>query len=122
MCRDGILNDLEQLLGSVHAPDKELMEKLDHQAREALERPRNPHGRVHFDEDTFSGVDIHLKKSSFVQRRVQQGKKTLWGKKLFVSACVVLGTSLKFEPQKRRWVGKSGEVNVNKDNASEAVR
>ena len=98
------------------------MEKLDHQAREALECTRNPHGRVHFDEDTFSGVDIHLKEPGFVQRRVQQGKKTLRDEKLFVSAHVGLGTSLKFAPQKRRQVGKSGEINDNKDNAPEAVR
>lgn len=75
---DGILDDLEQLLGSVDAPDEELVQQLDHEPREPLEGARDPHGRVHFDEHALGGVDVDLEQPGFVEWGVKQGKETLW--------------------------------------------
>jgi len=53
------------------------VEKLDHEPSEALEGTRYPHCRADFDEDSFRGVDVDLKLSSFVYRRVQKSKQAL---------------------------------------------
>lgn len=76
--RDGVLDDLEQLLGPVHAPDEELVQQLHHEPREPLEGARDPHGRVHFDEHALGGVDVDLQQPCFVEWGVEQGKETLW--------------------------------------------
>lgn len=76
--RDGVLDDLEQLLGSVDAPDEELVQQLDHQPREPLEGARDPHGRVHFDEHALGGVDVDLEEPRFVEWGVEQCEETLW--------------------------------------------
>lgn len=74
---DGVLDDLEQLLGPVHAPDEELVQQLDHEPREPLEGARDAHGRVHFDEHALGGVYVDLEQPGFVERGVEQGEETL---------------------------------------------
>lgn len=78
MRRDGVLDDLEQLLGPVHAPDEELVQQLHHQPREPLEGARDAHGRVHFDEHALGGVDVDLEEPRFVEWGVEQCEETLW--------------------------------------------
>jgi hypothetical protein len=65
---DGVLDDLEELLGAVDAADGELVEKLDHEAAETLERARDADVRIDFDEDALSGVDVDLQQPCLVQR------------------------------------------------------
>lgn len=48
-----------------------------HQATKPLERPRDPDRRVHFDQDALGGVDIDLKASCLVERRVEQSQEAL---------------------------------------------
>jgi hypothetical protein len=76
---DGVLDDFEQLLGSVDAADAQLVEELDHQAAEALERARDADVRVDLDEDALRGVDVHLQQAGLVQRRVEEGEEALFG-------------------------------------------
>ena len=48
-----------------------------HQTREALECARNAHSWIDFDEDTLRRVDVHLKKASLVQGRVEKSQEAL---------------------------------------------
>jgi hypothetical protein len=76
---DGVLDDFEQLLGSVDAADAQLVEELDHQAAEALEGARDADVGVDLDEDALRGVDVHLEQAGLVQRRVEEGEEALFG-------------------------------------------
>lgn len=55
------------------------MEELDHQTSESFEGTWYPDRWAHLDEDSFGGVDVDLKLSCLVDRRVKEGKKTLVG-------------------------------------------
>lgn len=69
--RDRVLDHLEQLLGPVERPDRQLVQQLDHQASEPFERSRNAHRRVHLNQHASRRVDVHLQPSRLVQRRVE---------------------------------------------------
>ena len=58
--RDGVFDHLEQLFGSLHASDAELVQQLHHQAREALECARNANMWVHLDQHAFGSVNVDL--------------------------------------------------------------
>jgi hypothetical protein len=51
--------------------------RLTHETREPLERPRNPHARVHLDEHAPGGVDVDLQQPCFVEGRVEQCQEAL---------------------------------------------
>jgi hypothetical protein len=70
---DGVLDDLQELLGGVGGADGKLVEKLDHQTGETLEGTRNTDGRVDFDKNTLRALDVHLELAGFVDRRVEEG-------------------------------------------------
>jgi len=53
------------------------MKELNHETGESLEGTRDADCRADFDEDTLSGVDVDLEFSCLVDRRVEEGKKTL---------------------------------------------
>lgn len=53
------------------------MEKLDHQAGEALECAGNAHGGGDFDEHAFGGGDVDLEEAGFVDWGVEKGEETL---------------------------------------------
>lgn len=74
---DGVLNNLQQLLLRCSRADGQSMKKLNHQTGEALERTGNADGRADFDQDTLCCVNVDLKLASLVERRVEEGKKTL---------------------------------------------
>lgn len=60
MIGDWIANHLEQLFRGRSRADREIVQQLDHETGEALERSWNTNGRAHFDQDTFGGVDVDL--------------------------------------------------------------
>lgn len=49
-----------------------------HQSTEALESSRYSDMRVDLDENTFGGVDVHLKQACLVERRIEQSEETLY--------------------------------------------
>lgn len=51
--------------------------QLTHETRETLERSRYPDAGVNLDENALGSVNVHLKKASLVQGRVEQRKETL---------------------------------------------
>ena len=53
------------------------MEELNHETSESLEGTWDTDCRTDFDEDTLRGVDVDLEFSCLVDRRVEEGKKTL---------------------------------------------
>ena len=53
------------------------MEELDHETGESLEGTWDTYCRTDFDEDALRGVDVDLEFSCLVDRRVEEGKKTL---------------------------------------------
>lgn len=68
---------------------------LTHQARKSLEGARNSDARIDFDKDTLCSVYVHLKKTGFVQRRVQKREETLYrDDKLPNSSCRLRGEYL----------------------------
>ena len=74
---DGILDDFQELLLRVDRSDCESVEELYHKASEPLEGTGNPDGGAYFNEDSFGGVDVNLKLSCLVDRRIEQRKETL---------------------------------------------
>lgn len=50
---------------------------MHHESTESLERSGDSDGGVDFDENTSSGVDIHLQLPRFVERRVEERKEAL---------------------------------------------
>ena len=48
-----------------------------HETGESLECTWDADGWADFDEDTLSGVDVDLKFSGFVDRRIEESKETL---------------------------------------------
>lgn len=46
--------------------------QITHEAREPLERARDPDMRVNLDEDTLGCMNIHLQQASLVKRRIEQ--------------------------------------------------
>ena len=77
MVRNGILDDLQELLLRVGALDGEPVEELDHQAGETLECSRNTDRRRDFDEHTLSGLNVDLELPGLVNGRVEEGEQTL---------------------------------------------
>lgn len=53
------------------------MKKLYHKTRKSLESTWNADSGADLDEHSFGGVNVDLETSSFVDRRVQESKKTL---------------------------------------------
>jgi len=74
---DGILYDLQQFLVGVDRSDGQTMKQLDHETSKSLECTWDADGWAHFDQDTFSGVDVNLKLSRLVDWGVEEGKETL---------------------------------------------
>lgn len=74
MVGDGILDDFEKLLLRSSRSDGELVQELDHETCETLERTRDAHGWGNLDENAFGGVDVDLKLASLVDGRVQKGE------------------------------------------------
>ena len=56
----------------VDGSDCEAMEELNHETSEPFEGTRNSNSRADFNEDSFGCVDVNLKLSCFVDRRVEQ--------------------------------------------------
>lgn len=75
--RDGILDDLEQLLLGVGRADRQPVKELNHQPGKPLESPRNTHRGVDFDEDPLRGMDVNLQPSGLVDGGVEEGEKAL---------------------------------------------
>ena len=74
---DGVLDDLQKLFLRCGRADGQSVKKLDHQTSEALEGTGNADGGADFDQDTLCCVNVDLKLASLVERRVEEGKKTL---------------------------------------------
>lgn len=74
------LDDLKQLLLTVDAANGESMEKLDHKTRESLERARNADVRINFNQNSLRGMDVHLQKTSLIERRIKEREKALGSK------------------------------------------
>lgn len=77
MVGDGVLDDLQKLFLRCGRADGQSVKKLDHQTSEALEGTGNADGGADFDQDTLCCVNVDLKLASLVERRVEEGKKTL---------------------------------------------
>lgn len=77
MVGDGILDDTQELLLRVGGANRQTVQQLDHQTSKAFESSRNANRGRHLNQDTFGGVDVNLKFASLVDRRVEQGEKTL---------------------------------------------
>jgi hypothetical protein len=74
---DGVLNDLQQLFLRCCRANGESVKKLNHQTGEALEGTRDADGRADFDQDTLCCVNVDLEFAGLVERRVEEGEKTL---------------------------------------------
>jgi hypothetical protein len=48
------------------------VEELDHETSESLKGTWNADGRINFDEDTFSGMDVDLQLAGLVDWRVEE--------------------------------------------------
>lgn len=77
MVRDWILDDFQEFLLRVDGSDCETMEELDHETCESLECTRNSDSGADFNEDSLGGVDVDLKFSGLVDRRIQESKEAL---------------------------------------------
>ena len=53
------------------------MKELDHETSKSLEGTGNSDTRADLDEDAFGGVDIDLKLSGLIDRRIEESKETL---------------------------------------------
>jgi hypothetical protein len=53
------------------------VEQLHHETRESLEGTWYPYGGADLNEDSFGGVNINLKLSSLINRRIEEGKEAL---------------------------------------------
>jgi hypothetical protein len=71
MLGDRVLDDPKEFLLRGCRADREAMKKLDHETSEALEGTRNADLRINFDEYTLGCVDIDLKLSRLVDRRIE---------------------------------------------------
>ena len=77
MVGDRVLDDLQKLLLGVDRSNREAMKKLDHETSESLEGTRNANRRANFDENSFGSMNVDLKLSCLVDRRVKESKETL---------------------------------------------
>ena len=75
--RDGVLDDFQQLLLRVRRPNRESVQKLDHQTGKSLEGARNTDRWADFDENALGSVDINLQLSSFIDRGIEKRQQTL---------------------------------------------
>jgi hypothetical protein len=67
----------KKLLIGVDRANGEAVEELDHETGESLECTWDADGGADFDEDALGRVDVDLKLTSLVDRRVEEGKETL---------------------------------------------
>ncbi len=77
--RDVVLDHLQELLLGGGAADREAVEELHHEAREALEGARDADGGGDFDEDVAGGVDVDLELAGFVDGGVEEREEALLG-------------------------------------------
>ena len=63
---DRVLDYAQELLGPVGTTDGKLVQKLHHEATEALESTRDADVRVDLNQDTLRSVDVHLKQARLV--------------------------------------------------------
>lgn len=92
MVSNGILDDFEELLlGSCRA-DGHAMEQLHHETCKAFEGSRDADGRIHFDKDSFGGMDVYLEFAGFVDWGVKKGQEAL----VFISLKTFLMTRARF--------------------------
>lgn len=75
--RDGVRDDLEELLLRVRSLDREAVEKLHHQTREPLEGSRDADGRRHLNQHPLGRLDVDLQLPGLVDGGIQQGKQAL---------------------------------------------
>lgn len=75
--RDGVLDDLQQLLLRVCRADRKPVKELNHQTGEPLESSGNAHRGVDFNQNPFGGVDVDLQSSSLIDGGVEEGEETL---------------------------------------------
>lgn len=76
--RDGILDDVDQLLLRGRRTNRKTVQQLDHQTGKPLESTWYPHRRADLDEHILRGMDVNLEFASLVDRRVEEGQKTLY--------------------------------------------
>lgn len=74
---DRVLDDLEQLLLRVGGANGEPVEQLNHQTGEPLERSRNAHRGIDFDQNALGRVDENLEAAGLVDGRIQESEKAL---------------------------------------------
>jgi hypothetical protein len=77
MVRNGVLDDLDELLVGAGGADLVPVEELHHETSEALERARYPHGRADLDEHAAGSLDVDLKLPRLVDGRVEQSEQAL---------------------------------------------
>jgi len=77
MVRDGVLDNLQQLLLGVCRADRQPVKELNHQTGEPLESSGNTDGGVHFNQNPFGGVNVNLQSSGLVDGRVKEGQEAL---------------------------------------------
>lgn len=77
MVRDGVLDDLNELLLGCRGADLMAMEQLDHQTSESLERSRNADSRADSDEHVLGRLDVDLKPAGLVDGRIKESKEAL---------------------------------------------
>lgn len=71
MIRDGILNDLDELLLRGCGADHVSVKQLHHETGKALEGSGYPNGRADLNEHVLRRLYVDLELSSLVDRRVQ---------------------------------------------------
>ncbi len=77
MVRDGVLDDLQELLLRVDRSNRESVQELDHQPSESLEGTWDADRWADFDENPTGGMDVDLEHARLVDRRVEEGEKAL---------------------------------------------
>lgn len=74
--RDGVLDHLEEFLSAAALlagrSNAELVQELDHEAAETIERARYTRLRVDLDERVLLRVHVDLKERGSVERRVEE--------------------------------------------------
>jgi len=70
MVRDGVFNDLDELLVGRGGADLMPVEELHHQSSEALESARNSNSRADLNEHAAGGLDVDLELARLVDWRV----------------------------------------------------
>lgn len=75
--RNGVFDNLQQLLLRIRRADGQPVKELNHQTGKPLECPRNAHGGIHFDQDALGGMDEDLQLSGLVDRGIEEGQETL---------------------------------------------